>query len=102
MDMQPIAARELADAIPKGTKTVLVIGVQTWGKGENLEAAKRQFRTEGGKLTDGYVVTCYPEEAHDVWVDGMGRTNTMWDEKIPFEKRVPLAILGVRGSKTSF
>jgi hypothetical protein len=50
----------------------LIIGAGYWGKGGDVDEAKREFRRAGGRLSDGYSVVTFPADTLFLGVDGMG------------------------------
>lgn len=52
--------------------TYLVIGQHRWGKGATPEAAKDEFRNQGGQLTRGYSLVKFAPPLSFTGVDGMG------------------------------
>lgn len=57
---------------PEPTQTVLVMGWPYWGSGPTLEAAKNRFRTEGGRLSNGYAVITFDAETEFLGITDMG------------------------------
>lgn len=94
-------ARRLAQEIPEGTEKILLYGKRCWGKGKTLEEAREAFRSEGfGRLSDGYIVYCFPAGVTTLYVDGLGSVIWEWEEGQP--EIQPLAVFGVRGKHTTF
>ena len=55
--------------------TVLVIGQHYWGHGEDLAAAKKNFKVEGGVLSSGYQIFEFPPELTFTGVDMIGQVH---------------------------
>lgn len=53
--------------------TTVIIGVNYWGKGDDLAEAKKNFRRAGGTLSKGYMILTFDAESTFEGVDGMGR-----------------------------
>lgn len=68
--------------------TYLVMGQYYWGHGVDLATAKRNFKAQGGVLSNGYAKVVFPQGISFATVDGMGRY--MWATKpgiLPDETR---------------
>lgn len=53
--------------------TYLVMGQYYWGHGDDLATAKRNFRAQGGVLSNGYAKLEFPQGISFAGVDMMGR-----------------------------
>lgn len=63
--------REIVEREPRYGHT-LIMGGYRWGSGVDLVAAKAEFRRQGGRLSNGYVVMIFDDETDFCGVDGMG------------------------------
>jgi hypothetical protein len=51
---------------------VAIVGYHYYGHGADLKEAKKNFREEGGSLSDGYFIYEFPEGLKFLGVSGMG------------------------------
>lgn len=59
--------------------TIVVIGQHYWGKGQDVDEAKRNFKREGGSLVNGYTILEFSNGLIFRGVDQMGRVH--WDDQ---------------------
>ena len=57
----------------------VVMGAGHWGKGADLEEAKRNFRAAGGHLTGGYSILRFNDNTLFLGIDGMGSYQWLGD-----------------------
>ena len=50
----------------------VVMGGGHWGRGADLDEAKREFRRAGGRLSGGYAVLVFEPDTLFLGIDGMG------------------------------
>jgi hypothetical protein len=62
---------------PKGS--VLIIGQNRYGYGVDTAEAKKNFRAQGGVLSNGYAMVTFPSELTYKGVDELGRVH--WEGK---------------------
>lgn len=58
----------------------VVIGGGSWGRGADLDEAKRNFRGAGGRLSDGYSIVRFEPNTLFLGVTGMGGYQWLGDE----------------------
>ena len=62
---------------------IVIIGQNRWGADPKLVIAKAQFKAQGGKLTEGYLVLTFDTKTEFLGVDNFGRYS--WKGNPPTE-----------------
>lgn len=60
---------------------IVVMGQFYWGRGDTLDEAKKNFKSQGGSLIRGYTIYEFPPETLFMGVNGMGFIS--WDGPEP-------------------
>ncbi len=60
--------------------SILVIGQNRWGHGDTLAQAKKAFRAQGARLSDGYTVVEFADGQAFQGVDQLGRVHWVNDD----------------------
>lgn len=58
---------------PDNVGVIVVIGWHYWGKGKDLATAKKNWRAQGGRLSDGYTILEFDEVTEFKGVDDFSR-----------------------------
>jgi hypothetical protein len=68
------------------SETIVIYGGQRWGRGSDLAEAKRNWRAQGGRLSNGYVVLTFDAATEFKGFDQMGRYHWVGNE--PTEQEI--------------